>query len=170
MCSWTNAAMMKHPQCEANMQERKIIYSICFIFLLFLFSCSENNDENFSASLSGANEMPAVTTSATGTATFTHHGNDKSIDYFLNVSNISGAFSAHIHQGAAGENGDIVATLFNGPVTSGDFSGRLASGTLQAFSGMSFDQLIASMKSGQVYVDVHTTQNQQGEIRGQIGR
>jgi hypothetical protein len=147
-----------------------MIRPLLLLFVLFSFACDENNETDFTASLTGAEEVPAVTTSATGTARFTHDENDQSIQFTLNVNNISSAFAAHIHEGATGVNGDVVVTLFDGPVTSGSFSGTLSSGPIRSgdVSGMSFDQLVGIMRSGQAYVNVHTTQNPGGEIRGQI--
>ncbi|MGH9858326.1 MAG: CHRD domain-containing protein, partial [Acidobacteriota bacterium] len=131
--------------------------------------CDDDNDTNFAASLSGASEVPPVTTSATGTATFTFDEEDEVLQFTLNVSNISNVAMAHIHNGPVGVNGDIVVFLFNGPQT-GTVNGLLSSGTIrsQDVQGISFDQLIANMRSGQAYVNVHTTQNPAGEIRGQV--
>ena len=69
---------------------------------------------------------------------------------------------AHIHQGKAGENGQPVAPLQmgKGKVTSSDLQGSLASKQIS--------DLVDIIKNGQTYVNVHTDQNQNGEIRGQI--
>jgi hypothetical protein len=139
------------------------------ILVLFVFACDEDNDANFSASLNGASEVPAVTTGATGTATFSLDEEEDVIQFTLNVTNISNVTAAHIHSGAAGVNGDIVAFLFSGPQT-GTVNGQLSAGTIrsQDVQGISFSQLSTLMRTGQAYVNVHTTQNPAGEIRGQI--
>jgi hypothetical protein len=69
---------------------------------------------------------------------------------------------AHIHQGKAGENGQHVAPLQmgKGKVTSSDLQGPLA--------GKQISDLVDLMKNGGAYANVHTQQNQNGEIRGQI--
>lgn len=142
---------------------------LLLILVLFAFACDEDNDTNFSASLNGASEVPAVTTGATGTATFSLDEEEDVIQFTLNVSNISNVIAAHIHSGAAGVNGDIVAFLFSGPQT-GTVNGQLSAGTIrsQDVQGISFSQLSTLMRTGQAYVNVHTTQNPAGEIRGQI--
>ena len=69
---------------------------------------------------------------------------------------------AHIHQGKAGGNGSPVAPLQmgKGKITSSDLQGPLA--------GKQISDLVDLMKNGGAYVNVHTQQNQNGEIRGQI--
>lgn len=156
------------------MLTRIVFCSTILVLFLFSFGCGDdnNNETEFSATLSGANEVPPITTSATGSARFTHEQKNEVIHFTLDVTNISEAFKAGIHIGAAGAEGNIVATLFDGPFISGNFSGRLATGTIQPsnVSGISFDQLIADMNAGLAYVSVQTTQNPEGEIRGQIQR
>src|SRR5262249_37982815 len=77
----------------------------------------------YTAHLSGANEVPAIATGATGTATFTLNG--KSLSYVVTVNNLSGnAAASHIHFGAAGSNGGI-AYPFNAAAVQ---TGQVASG------------------------------------------
>src|SRR2546422_11627250 len=56
--------------------------------------------ERFTATLSGANEGPAVTSTATGTATFTYLSDIGSVFYRLDLPGIDSAVLAHI-QGPA---------------------------------------------------------------------
>ena len=69
----------------------------------------------FTAKLSGSNEVPPVTTAALGIATF--HilpvGHQEVLNYELDLKNIRGVTGAHIHIGKQGENGPVVAGLFN---------------------------------------------------------
>ena len=121
----------------------------------------------FTAALNGANESPAVTTSAVGTATFdVLRGNI--ITYRVDVTGIDSAFASHIHLGAAGVNGPILVTLYGSAGTPIGFSGTLASGTAGAPTGMTLDSLLVLMKNGGVYVNVHTRANGAGAIRGQV--
>ncbi len=127
-----------------------------------------DDEEVFVATLGGANEVPAVTTSASGTATFTLM-QDGTVAYVVTVSNIQNVTASHIHDGAAGANGPVAVT-FDVSGFSGT-SGTLAAGTLTGgtnVSGMSFQQLVDKMRTGGVYVNVHTQANPGGEIRGQI--
>jgi hypothetical protein len=118
--------------------------------------------ETFGAELSGANEVPAVTTDASGTATFTLQ-NDSILAFSITVNDIDAARGAHIHAGGTGQNGGVLVPLFGGPATAEDFSGTLAEGTVAVA-----DSVLAAMRAGQAYVNVHTAAHPPGEIRGQI--
>ncbi len=129
----------------------------------------------YKAQLSGQDEVPKTESTATGEAEFTIPAND-TIKYRVNVTGISNATMAHIHMGKAGENGDPVVDLLNTP-TSKDkdtaygmiFRGNISDSSLKgALQGKTLDDLAAAMDSGDTYVNVHTAENPDGEIRGQI--
>lgn len=130
--------------------------------------------DNFSASLKGNEEVPAVVTVASGTADFELQRSDTRLAFILNVTNIENATAAHIHQGTRGENGPVIASLFTGPTKTGRFSGILAQGIIEVqdlvgpLTGRPFSDLVDLLRSGRVYTNVHTAQNSAGEIRGQI--
>lgn len=130
--------------------------------------------DNFSTSLRGSEQVPAVATNASGTANFALERNDMQLAFTLNVTNLENATAAHIHRGLAGENGPIVANLFLGPTKTGLFSGVLAQGAIRVedlvgpLADRPFADLVDLLRSGRAYVNVHTTQNPGGEIRGQI--
>jgi hypothetical protein len=140
---------------------------------------AQQNFNRFTAILSGRNEVPPVATAALGIAIF--HvlpvGHQEVINYELHLKNIKGVTGAHIHIGKQGENGPVVAGLFNpsmnGPPT-GAINGLLSAGTLTSsqltgpLAGKKIDNLLIIVRGGGAYVNVHTTQNQNGEIRGQI--
>jgi len=165
-----------------------VILSTAVVTLLFLSSVTtglitsmfaQQNSNSFTAKLSGTNEIPPVATSALGISTFhvlpLRH--QKVINYELHLKNIRGVTGAYIHIGKQGENGPIVAGLFNpsmsGPPT-GAINGLLSAGTLTStqltgpLAGKSVDNLLIIIRGGGAYVNVHTTQNQNGEVRGQI--
>lgn len=136
--------------------------------------------EQFAAVLSGANEVPPVTTTASGSAVFTAVG-DTAINYTVTVSGLTGVTMAHIHAAGAGVNGGVVAWLLppNGTApqaASGTVNGVLASGRITAawirgVSGaapISLDSLKTLMRNGNAYVNIHTSTNGGGELRGQI--
>ena len=125
------------------------------------------SEEVFVATLSGANEVPAVTSNGTGMATFTLIDNT-TLTYELSVSDLDSVTAAHIHVGEAGIAGGVIRNLFTGPTTGLDFTGSLASGTIAEATGMSFDSLMVRMRNGTLYTNVHTRRNGGGEIRGQI--
>ena len=90
---------------------------------------------------------------------------------------MSGVTGAHIHNGKQGENGPVVASLFNhsmsGPPT-GVINGQFKAATLTSsnligpLAGKQISDLVDMIRSGGAYVSVRTTQNQNGEVRGQI--
>jgi hypothetical protein len=129
----------------------------------------------YKAALSGQNEVPAVETSATGEAEFTVPAND-TMKFRVNVTGISNASAAHIHMGKAGANGDVIVDLLNAPESKDKdtaygmiFRGNLSDSSLKgAMQGKTLDDLTAAMESGDTYVNVHTTEHPDGEIRGQL--
>jgi len=111
------------------------------------------------ASLNGAQETPAVTTMATGTAVFTIDTDSGAISGTVNTSNIDGNV-AHIHEGPVGTASPVII-----PLTKADGgTWTVPDGTMLTASQLE------SLKNGNLYVNVHTTANPNGEIRGQIGR
>ncbi len=126
----------------------------------------------FEARLTGANEVPAVTTTATGTFAATLDEAAGTIAWTLTVPAITNATAAHIHAGAAGANGGIVLNLFAAP-TGSPASSINVSGTARAadISGTLAGNLpgfIAALKAGTLYANVHTSANAGGEIRAQV--
>jgi CHRD domain len=129
----------------------------------------------YKAQLNGQNEVPKTESTATGEAEFTAPVND-TIKYRVNITGLSNASMAHIHMGKAGENGAPVVDLLNTP-TSKDkdtaygmiFRGNISDSSLKgALQGKTLDDLAAAMDSGDTYVNVHTAQHPDGEIRGQL--
>ena len=157
------------------------------LLLAVVAGCDDDDDdggtETFTAALSGTQEVPAVPTTATGTATITVQGDQ--LSYTVNVNGIQNAVVSHIHIAPAGQNGPVRLNLCGtgAPLptcTSG--TGVLATGTNGTTVGtpaITFDSLLSAMRSGGAYVNVHTDNGDatlntgpgdmaSGEIRGQI--
>ena len=124
------------------------------------------------ANLSGQEEVPPVDTQATGMAEFTPvMPNNETVDFNVNATNIQGVTAGHIHQGAQGQNGEVVVPLFNYDTPqnmvseNGTISADMLAGPME---GKTIAELITAMKDGNTYVNIHTEQNPNGEIRGQI--
>jgi hypothetical protein len=106
--------------------------------------------------LTGAQETPPVTTSASGTGTITVAA-DKSISGTITTKSIDGTM-AHIHVGAPGKSGPPIITLM-----------KDTDGVWMVPAGSKLtDEQYASFKAGELYVNVHSAMHQPGEIRGQI--
>ncbi|HJT46947.1 MAG TPA: CHRD domain-containing protein [Nitrososphaeraceae archaeon] len=133
----------------------------------------------FTAILTGSEEVPPKSNiKATGAAEFLPSINRTMLDYTVNTTNLDNVTTGHIHLGKTGENGPVLVTLFEsatpfvlraiggwylvaqGNLTSSDLQGPLASKQIS--------DLVNIMKNVQAYVDLHTYQNPDGEVRGQI--
>jgi len=106
--------------------------------------------------LTGAEEVPAVTTTATGNATVDIKP-DRSVSATVTVSGMT-ATASHIHEGAAGSNGPVIV-----PFT------KTGDNTFAAPDGAKLTEAqYAAYKAGNLYVNVHSDAYKGGEVRGQI--
>src|ERR1700736_3208203 len=115
------------------------------------------------------------TSLATGLATFRLGEDGQALSYRLSVSHLSGIFQAHIHLNGAGVNGPVVVFLFKSAQPTGEVNGLFSRGTITAADfvgplfGHPFSELLADIRNGDAYVNVHTLPNHPGgEIRGQL--
>ncbi|MDP9107898.1 MAG: CHRD domain-containing protein [Pseudomonadota bacterium] len=107
--------------------------------------------------LTGAQEVPPVTTMAAGTGAIVV-GADKSVSGSVTTTGIAGT-AAHIHQGAMGVNGGVVVPL----TKTGDTTWSVPAGAKLT------DEQYSAYQAGNMYVNVHSAANPNGEIRGQLG-
>ena len=114
------------------------------------------NSSKADVALTGANEVPAVVTYATGNASFTVD-RDWTVNGRLTTSGID-ATVAHIHEGRQGANGPVIIPL----VRSGPNEWTVAPGTRLT------DSQFRSYRAGGLYVNVHSANSPNGEIRGQL--
>ena len=106
--------------------------------------------------LSGAQEVPPVTTTATGSATVDIKA-DRSVTATVTVSGMT-ATASHIHEAAAGANGPVIVPF----VKTGD-------NTFAAAEGAKLTEAqYESYKAGKLYVNVHSAKSPGGEVRGQL--
>jgi hypothetical protein len=167
---------------------KRISMTAALMLVLFAMIAMPANvmaSDNFVASLSGGQEVPARDTNATGVATFKFNKDGSAFRYKLIVANIENVFAAHIHCAAAGVNGPIGVTLFMGSPASGHVDGVLAQATVtapnpgNACGWTTVADVLAAIESGDTYVNVHTNDGvgdantgpgdfASGELRGQI--
>jgi hypothetical protein len=138
-------------------------------------SYAQTIPSTFHAILEGDEEVPPVDSDAQGAAIFRTSNDGTELNYTLIVANIEDVTAAHIHLAPRGENGDIVAFLFDPEEpTEGRTNGVLAEGTITSedligpLEGSMLSELIDEMEAGNTYVNVHTVEHPSGEIRGQI--
>ena len=136
-------------------------------------------------SLSGYEEVPAVSTSGGGEFRAAIDRHSDRIRYQITYRAIEGTVTqSHIHFGQEGVNGGIsvflCSNLGNGPAgtqgcpQSGTVSGTITPQTMtagalgQGLAVGDFDELVRALRAGAVYANVHSSTWPSGEIRGQI--
>ena len=117
----------------------------------------------FGADLNGANEVPANGSAGTGRAVLALSDDATALYWRVMVSDLEHITAAHIHRGAAGENGPVVFPLFLGGPPPFDADNPVSG------SSMVSDADLFDLISGRYYVNVHTSHLPAGEIRGQVG-
>ena len=141
--------------------------------------------QNLRASLTGYEEVPAVSTVADGSFHARFDEGDASIKWTLTYEGLEAPTTqAHIHFGAPRTAGGITvflcSNLGNGPAgtpacgsPSGTVSGTITAADVigpagQGLAAGDYDELVAAIRSGMAYANVHSTKFPGGEIRGQL--
>jgi len=135
---------------------RTLLVSVGVVVMLVVALAGVASAADVKVMLSGSQEVPAVTTSASGSGTITV-GDDMSISGSVTTTGVAGT-AAHIHLAAAGQNGPVAVPL----TKSGDNGWAVPAGTKLT------DAQFAAFKAGNLYINVHSASNKGGEIRGQI--
>lgn len=123
--------------------------------------------------LDGFQEVPAVDGAAVGYANFKIAGRGTRVQLTSQFWNAENVVAAHLHLGARGSNGPVIVNLGN--LAGGDdlndgvdgvtFRAGALSGPLE---GQDLAALVAEIEAGNVYINVHTTDNPAGQLRGQL--
>lgn len=156
---------------------RALTLAMAGLFVLLVSAVqAQAQTVTWTANLHGGNEVPGVVTGSAGTATVTWNTSTKTGTYRVDVYNLPvGVTASHIHAGAAGVAGPVVVNFTVVANTSNDFgfSGTFACSDVvpRAAQGINscedFEQMML-LDNG--YVNVHSTANPGGEIRGQLAR
>ena len=126
--------------------------------------------QTFMAELTPDQEPMEVESNATGDAHVQFSEDVMSLEFTVNAHNLENTLAGHFHRGAPGENGPVVMMLFENAEPM-DYNGEVASGTLteaDLAEGMSWEEFTKAMVAGDIYVNLHTEQYPDGEIRGQV--
>jgi hypothetical protein len=138
---------------------------------------SSNETHSFGAPLSGGEEVPPVETRARGNAVFKLSADGTTLHYKLIVAGLDSITQSHIHVAPAGVNGPVVVFLYGFNPAGVAVNGILAEGDITQANliprpaigfGATMAELVAAMRSGGAYVNVHTIPRPGGEIRGQV--
>ena len=142
-----------------------------------------DDDKNgrVSAHLNGYQETP-VSISTEGEGSFAARIGSSVIEFELQYDGIEGGnvLFAHIHFGQRRTSGGVSAFLCGGggkPAcpSSGTVEGTITAANVQGPAGQGIaagelDELVAAIRAGAAYANVHTTTFSAGEIRGQLGK
>jgi hypothetical protein len=124
-------------------------------------------DPTYVTTLNGANEFPSKNVPGTGTATIVK--TNGTYTYTITYTGMTGPLTGgHIHGPAGlGANAPVIVPFPNatGAAASGTLTGTFTSTNTTAITN---DQLDEMMRTGTAYVNLHTSANQGGEIRGQL--
>ncbi len=121
--------------------------------------------EGFVADIDAMQSIPSSNSTATGSGIVTYDRDRRNLHYMITVSGLSGAINAaHLHKGIKGETGGVVYEL--NFVNNGAF-GYWNNMNTPAFNNA---QSITFRRNDSVYVNFHTTNFPNGEVRGQFIR
>ncbi|MHA6247182.1 CHRD domain-containing protein [Pontibacter sp. CAU 1760] len=107
--------------------------------------------------LTGAQETPPVTTSATGTFSGTYNDDTNVLSYTITFQGLTPT-AMHFHKGAVGVAGGVEIPIGTAPYTS----------PIQGQTPALTAAQEADLLNGLWYVNIHTTANPGGELRGQV--
>jgi len=142
---------------------------------------AHSQTEGFSASLSGANEVPPINTAGTGNFEMTNQ--QGMITFSLTFSGLSSSLTvAHLHFAPSKVAGGVMIFLCGGggqpdcpAATEGTITGTITAAnvtgpTTQGIDVGDLDSALEAVRDGLSYVNMHTTNFAGGEIRGQVHR
>jgi hypothetical protein len=143
---------------------KNLLFSVMLIGILFVVSCKKDevavvaptNEVKFNITLNGSKEAPATTSTATGTFAATYNKDTKIISYAIGYTGVTPT-AWHIHKGAVGVAGAVIFGLGT------TFTNAYSSVTPALTTEQETDLL-----AGNYYVNLHSTANPSGDIRGQL--
>jgi len=133
----------------------------------------------FRAALAGRNEVPVTLSAASGTLSLTVNDDDTSVHFVLTYGGfLTPVGAAHIHVAQKNVNGGVTVFFCGGGgrpacppqgTVEGDFTANDVIGlATQQLEPNNLQKLLAAIRAGTTYANVHTTTSPGGEIRGQI--
>jgi hypothetical protein len=136
---------------KTNQTTIKVLVGLCFgIASLTVYA------QSMKVTLAGSQEVPPVTTSASGTGSIMVSPDGLVSGSVITVG-VDGTM-AHIHEAPMGQNGPVIVPF-----------AKTADGVWSVPAGAKLsDAQLQSLKSGSLYINVHSAANKGGEIRGQL--
>lgn len=162
----------------------RVLSTLFLIGFAFPVLTTAQGLNNFSASLSGFEEVPVVLTTGEGRIIVEIAPDQNSLSYDLSYSGLEGnVLQSHIHAGQFSVNGGIMVffctNLGNNPdapacpASPGSVSGTVMAADVVGPSGQGvtaseFAEVIRAIRAGTAYANVHSDKFPGGEIRGQL--
>lgn len=138
-------------------------------------SANRSNQFRFNASINGRNSVPEKDTKAVGEVIVNISKDESTVHFKVTVANIENVTASHFHMAPPGTNAGIVVPLFANPnpQPSGPLNGVMAEGDITAANVVGdlagdLNGFIEAIRSGNIYINIHTMANPGGEIRGQL--
>ncbi|MEZ5016404.1 MAG: CHRD domain-containing protein [Flavipsychrobacter sp.] len=122
--------------------------------------------EGYTYHINGAQEAPMVNSTASGTGMVSVDRDQTSAHYMMVVDNLTGFTAAHFHNNIAGQNGGVIYNLTPKYANGGIFGYWLDNEMTTPFTKGNSNQF----RKDSVYVNIHTSANANGEVRGNTTR
>ena len=144
-----------------SISRRGVILMACMTGVAAWAVASQAAPATFKVTLTGAQQVPPVQTSATGTADLSYDPATRVVTWSVTCSGLSGPPTmAHFHgPAAAGKNGPVAIWLTE--------KGKPAASPIKGQATLTPEQA-QQFNAGEWYINVHTQANPGGEIRGQV--
>jgi hypothetical protein len=160
------------------MTRLRIVYMVAALVLAAAVAPAAAQ-QTLGATFSGYSENPTLNSSGSGTLTLVVSDDEQSIGYALTYQGLTATSASHIHVGAPWQNGPVVIFLCGGgrppcPPEGGTVEGTIVASDVtggaaaQGFPAGDFATMLAAIRAGATYANLHTAARGAGEIRGQI--
>ena len=160
------------------MHSRKIVAPALILGLAAfgLSACKADPQEKYVADLRASNEVPANSSTAVGQLVLLVSRDGSYAEYSVEASGLTGGIrGGHFHRAATGVNGPIVLSFFfnadgseNRNPNPGTTDLEINKAIARTINKTQLDAILADLRAGNLYANVHTPQNPGGEIRGQL--
>ncbi len=146
------------------------------IAALGLSACDSDAQEKYVAELRSSNEVPPNSSAAVGRVVLLVSRDGSYAEYSVEASGLSaGIQGGHFHRAAAGVNGPVILSFFfnsagvaTNSVVPGTTDLEINKAIARTITKAQLDIILADLRAGNLYANVHTPNFHGGEIRGQM--
>ena len=139
-------------------------------------ACSSDPQEKYVAELRSSNEVPVNSSTAAGRVVLLVSRDGSYAEYSVEQGGLTGGIrGGHFHRAATGVNGPIVLSFFfnpdGTPLTApvpGTTDLEINKSIARTITKAQLDPILADLRAGNLYANIHTPNFPGGEIRGQM--